>query len=191
MNADGTGVVSTGVGGYPSSWIREIGPGVDLERAGLSGANLVGVDLSGANLSGAGLTAATLTGADLSGANFTYAHLVFAGLLGANLDGANLTGARLDSATLVGARLVEANLIGADLVGTYANEETVWPDDFDPETAGVKFGSSSSRTLSSTSETTITEEQTKVLVWDSGRGVTVQLSKCSTATGWTEALPRR
>ena len=144
MTADGTGVVSTGVSGYPSSWIREIGPGVDLERASLSGANLVGVDLSGANLSGAGLTAATLTGADLSGANFTYAHLVFAGLLGANLDGANLTGAGLNSATLVGASLVGANLAGADLVGTFANEKTVWPDDFDPEAAGVKFGSGSS-----------------------------------------------
>ena len=140
---------------------------------------------------GADLKGANLQGLNCEGATFREANLVFAGLLGANLDGANLTGAGLNSATLVGASLVGANLTGADLVGTFANEKTVWPDDFDPETAGVKFGSSSSRTLSSTSETTITEEQTKVLVWDSGRGVTVQLSKCSTATGWTEALPRR
>ena len=98
-----------------------------------------GADLKGANLKGA-----NLQGLNCEGATFREANLVFAGLLGANLDGANLTGAGLNSATLVGASLVGANLTGADLVGTFANEKTVWPDDFDPEAAGVKFGSGSS-----------------------------------------------
>jgi len=44
---------------------------------------------------------------------------------GANLSGATLTG---------------ATLTGADLGGAKANQDTIWPEGFDPEAAGVTFG---------------------------------------------------
>ena len=58
---------------------------------------------------------------------------------GANLAGANLVGANLTRADLTGAPLREANLAGADLTGATANENTTWPEGFDPVAAGVKF----------------------------------------------------
>jgi uncharacterized protein YjbI with pentapeptide repeats len=60
---------------------------------------------------------------------------------GANLSGADLSGhpdnARqtdLTDAILSGADLTEANL-----EGTRANEDTTWPQGFDPKAAGVIF----------------------------------------------------
>ncbi len=55
----------------------------------------------------------------------------------ANLWEANLTVANLWEANLYGADLGGANLIGADLEGAKANEDTVWPDGFDPVAAGM------------------------------------------------------
>ncbi len=46
----------------------------------------------------------------------------------------NLNEANLYEADLGGALLSRANLIGAR-----ANKNTVWPEGFDPETAGVTF----------------------------------------------------
>ena len=40
---------------------------------------------------------------------------------------------------LTAAILYGANLEGADLTGAKANENTTWPDGFDPEVAGVIF----------------------------------------------------
>ncbi len=48
--------------------------------------------------------------------------------------GANLTGARLIEANLKGAVLDKANLTGAG-----ANDETAWPEGYDPVAAGVIF----------------------------------------------------
>ena len=45
-------------------------------------------------------------------------------------------GAFLEAADLTG-----ADLEGADLTGAIANEETTWPDGFDPKAAGVIFAS--------------------------------------------------
>jgi len=58
---------------------------------------------------------------------------------GANLQGVNLTGAYLSRANLTMAFLKGANLEGANLVGAKANEDTIWPEGFDPEAAGVTF----------------------------------------------------
>jgi hypothetical protein len=95
---------------------------VDLSGADLDGANLSGADLRWADLSGANLVEANLTGADLS----------LADLYGAILEGADLSGADLFGAIFEG-----ADLSGANLFGAVADGSTVWPDDFDPDGAGV------------------------------------------------------
>ena len=40
---------------------------------------------------------------------------------------------------VAGANLQGVNLKGANLVGAKANEDTVWPEGFDPVAAGVTF----------------------------------------------------
>ena len=61
---------------------------------------------------------------DLSEADLSKATLTEAVLVGANLAGADLTG---------------ANLTGANLTMAKADETTIWPEGFDPVTAGVIF----------------------------------------------------
>ena len=51
-----------------------------------------------------------------------------------DIEGANLSPANLRMANLGGANLSRANLEGAK-----ANEDTTWPDGFDPVAAGVIF----------------------------------------------------
>ena len=68
-----------------------------------------------------------------SGANLSWANLRGAGLRGADLSwadlrGANLRGANLHGADLRGADLTEANLRGAD-----HNDNTIWPEGFNPK----------------------------------------------------------
>jgi len=53
------------------------------------------------------------------------------------LHGAELRGAFLSAANLCGADLREANLAGADLSGAHYDGRTVWPDGFDPRSAGA------------------------------------------------------
>jgi uncharacterized protein YjbI with pentapeptide repeats len=96
------------------------------------GANLTGVYLIKANLKGANLKGANLTGVDLAGANLEGANLKEAHLEGANLKGASLEGVNLTYANLTG-----VDLTGVDLTRAVANGRTVWPDDFDPDVAGV------------------------------------------------------
>ena len=53
--------------------------------------------------------------------------------------GANLRRADLRRADLKGANLEGANLTGANLEGAKADEDTTWPQGFDPKAAGVIF----------------------------------------------------
>ena len=48
--------------------------------------------------------------------------------------GADLRGANFEEAKLGG-----ADLSGANLAGARADKDTVWPEGFDPEAAGVTF----------------------------------------------------
>ncbi len=100
----------------------------------LRGAELRGAYLSGADLFGAHLVAADLRGADLGGAGLSSADLSEA-----DLSGANLFEADLSDASLIGADLSGANLTGADLHGAVFNHRTIWPDDFDPQSAGAVY----------------------------------------------------
>ena len=56
---------------------------------------------------------------------------------GANLEGANLEEANLEEAVLADANLSGANLGGANFRMAKATEDTVWPEGFDPQAAGV------------------------------------------------------
>ena len=69
---------------------------------------------------------------DLGGANLHAADLFKANFEGANLKSANLEGANLKSANLEGAKLKDVGLQGA-----IADEDTTWPEGFDPVAAGV------------------------------------------------------
>jgi uncharacterized protein YjbI with pentapeptide repeats len=107
--------------------------GVILTRANLENANLENTDLRGANLSGA-----NLNGTNLRNVLLDHANLSGADLTNACLDGACLKYVILDD--LRGAKLIGANLIGADLTkadlrGAIYNNETKFPEGFNPKTS--------------------------------------------------------
>ena len=70
----------------------------------------------------------------LRGANLYGANLIGADLAGVNLEEANLIGE-----DLIGEDLAGANLEGANLTAAQADEDTSWPDGFDPIADGVIF----------------------------------------------------
>lgn len=123
-----------------------------LERASLQHTFLVAAHLAGAQLAEANMQGTHLLGANLSGANLANAHLeeaqmqwasfLTANLSGAHLIGANMVGSELQSANLAGANLCGANLEDAHLAwvrlrGARYNEQTRWPENFDPPGAGA------------------------------------------------------
>lgn len=111
--------------------------GADLSQAKLPKANLSEADLRRANLSysileDANLSHVCLKGADLRGSNLSDSDLQNANLSGADLRAANLFGADLSEANLS-----EANLHGTDLHDAYFNNNTKFPDSFDPIAADM------------------------------------------------------
>ena len=105
----------------------------DLSNADLSKADLSGVDLHASNLRKAKLFGANLERADLHRSNLRSADLSRAVLRAANLRGSNLVGA-----SLFGADLRRANLRRASFRSAEADQETRWPDGFDPGAHGVE-----------------------------------------------------
>ncbi len=111
----------------------------NMEAFPLSQTNMAGADLRGANLNEADLSKANLTNADLRDANLAGADLRDANLVNSNfrdayLPGANMAWARLNNADLSGADLSGADLSFADLSSATWDDDTVWPDNFAPET---------------------------------------------------------
>jgi hypothetical protein len=104
----------------------------DFFRAYVRSAELRGAYLSEADLFHVNLVAADLRGADLGGANLSNADLSRT-----DLSGANLLGADLSDANLCGADLSRTNLIDAILEGTRYDRYTIWPEGFDPASAGA------------------------------------------------------
>lgn len=105
---------------------------VDLRWANLEGAKCERSDFrdasfQNANLKFARLKMAIFFEANLKGANLEEADLWKANLMSANLEGANLEGANLGG----------TNLQGTSLIGARYNDDTSWPEDFDPEAAGA------------------------------------------------------
>jgi hypothetical protein len=90
-------------------------------------AKLDRADLSEVNLSGADLSGAYLYGANLEGADLSQATLVGTTFFRANLNNADLRGANMEKALLV----------GATLSGATYDDNTIWPDKYDPEANGA------------------------------------------------------
>ncbi len=82
---------------------------------------------------------ANLFEADLQGINLSHACLVGADLRRANLTRANLAEADLRDSCLIEADLRGANLEGTKFEGAIYDEDTEFPDDFDPEAAEMEF----------------------------------------------------
>ena len=92
---------------------------------------------------------AYLAFADLAGADLFRVNLKGANLSGANLSGANLSHSPLDAGGTLFLPFSEQDrslgdglrelMLGANLSGATADQNTRWPDDFDPVAAGVIF----------------------------------------------------
>lgn len=108
----------------------------DMREASLTHANLVGADLTDANISGADLYGAVVNGAVLKRAKLVGTRLADADLNWVDCSDADLTGADLRRARLGWANLSGAKLADARLEGALYNEDTKWPDGFDPIAAG-------------------------------------------------------
>ena len=78
-----------------------------------------------------------LSGRDLRNVDLSNADLEQANLTGADLSWTGLSGGRGWRPSLYGANLAGADLSGTDLRGAVADEDTIWPEGFDPEAAGV------------------------------------------------------
>lgn len=113
--------------------------GSTLHAASLVQANLIGADLTAADLSLADAAEAIFNGAIMKNAFLRGTNLTGADLSWSDLGGADLSGARLGAANLSYADLTWANLTGAELDGAYYNEQTRWPEGFDPQAHGCVF----------------------------------------------------
>lgn len=102
--------------------------------------SLARIDLASMIVFGS-LSGANLSGSDLSGANLFRANLSGSDLSWANLSRANLSWADLSWTNLSRAYLSRADLYRADLSSAKADKGTVWPDGFDPKSAGEKVRS--------------------------------------------------
>ncbi|BAU64955.1 pentapeptide repeat protein [Stanieria sp. NIES-3757] len=121
--------------------------GVDLRYINLKNSDLSNSDLSdailyGANLEGANLNRTKLNGTKLPGAFLANATIVCGNLSDADLRDTDLENVSLDAATLKktilegadlsGAYLVGVELQKASLSGAYFNNNTCFPENFDP-----------------------------------------------------------
>jgi len=89
----------------------------------LSCADFSGVDMRRSNLSGVDLDHADLSASILVEADLSFSDLREADLSGANLSGADLFGSDLD---------------GANLAAVIFDDETDWPDGFDPGPTAIR-----------------------------------------------------
>lgn len=122
--------------------------GADLRSAQLAEANLYRADLESADLRAADLSRVQLVRANcqkadmreviLEGASLQDANLTKTDLRGACLDRAYLDDARLRGARLEGASLVEAEVSDATFNGAIYDDETVFPEGFDPRKRGLR-----------------------------------------------------
>jgi uncharacterized protein YjbI with pentapeptide repeats len=108
-----------------------------LRRARLFAAILSNSCLHGANLEGAELAHAQLVSANLENARLTGANLDSVNLRRARLRGADLSSANLVNADLRAANLLEARVDAVLLEGASFDEQTLWPEGFDPTARGA------------------------------------------------------
>lgn len=110
---------------------------LDLTDASLFAANLSNITINNTILNEADLNSANLSGANLSNVDLTDADLYKVNLRGASIN-VNLERANLSNADLSGANLLNAqNLDKAELEGAIYDNETKFPDSFNPENSGM------------------------------------------------------
>ncbi|MBR8833364.1 MAG: pentapeptide repeat-containing protein [Stigonema ocellatum SAG 48.90 = DSM 106950] len=116
---------------------------LNLSRANLKKTNLSKSRLIRLNFCQANLNESNLSGADLAlGVNLSEANLRKANLSGANMEQATLIRADLSNANLSKVRFLKANLEfanlnAANLQYSYYDENTIFPTNFDPASAGA------------------------------------------------------
>lgn len=116
-------------------------PGLDMKGQDLSGGNLVYRNLRGSDFSDTVLLGASLQGCDLRAANFSGATLGRTTFYEADVRGADFSNSNIDNCYFLQARLEGANFDSAtikdsDMRATY-DDDTVWPDAFNPEAQGA------------------------------------------------------
>lgn len=112
-------------------------PVPNFNGATLDGINWNTTWLEGGKLAGASLRRARLECANMTSADLRKANLENASLGDATLDGAGLTGANLRNTDLRWTSLRGATLTDTDLAGALYNDDTAWPQGFDPGARGA------------------------------------------------------
>ena len=114
--------------------------GIDLRIADFSGA-----DFSEANLENAAFTpgeeqtVSNFNAACLRKVNAQRADFHWADMQDCDFSGADLTQASLEGCDLRGSNLANSKLDGTNLINAKASLNTSWPDNFDPQKAGVIY----------------------------------------------------
>ncbi len=109
----------------------------NLKNANLNDADLSSADLSNVKLGSANLTNANLSNADLNNANLCKAKLISSNLHKANLSDAKLSNSDMKNADLRGANLSNTKLSSVNLRKAFFDEETIFPQGFNPRNAGM------------------------------------------------------
>lgn len=119
-------------------------PRIDLRHTHLTRSKLLFVDLSDSELSNANLAEAYIVKADLRRASLKGADLAGAKLIGTDLRDSDVRGTRfrgIDTHALtIGEAVrgrVNAEFTNVNLSGAKYDEETIWPDGFDPKKYGA------------------------------------------------------
>jgi uncharacterized protein YjbI with pentapeptide repeats len=116
------------------------GPGVDFSDLDLSNFSASYMNATNANFEGTNLTGKQLQATNFTGANFRNANLSNTQSRNANFTDANLDGTNFHGATITGTTFTNASF----------NLSTIWPDGFDPVSAGAVLSDSQSVELNST-----------------------------------------
>ncbi|MDA1190703.1 MAG: pentapeptide repeat-containing protein [Candidatus Poribacteria bacterium] len=121
--------------------------GMNFQRATLNGASLKGAMLNAANfqqaemhhvvLDSAKMEQADLQWADVHDSSLKNANMTRASLRWTNLTNTMLDGAVMKDAFMQGAKLSGTNLETANVTGAYYDDETEFPDGFDPDAANM------------------------------------------------------
>jgi uncharacterized protein YjbI with pentapeptide repeats len=131
--------------------LRRPWPGTDFRGANLSSSDVSGCSLDRYDFRRADFRLATIVGAHLRRSDFRWADLTGVDMRGTSISAcdlrhADLTGADLRDVRLGavndgrggwGVDLSHAQLRGVDLRGASYDATTIWPDRFDPESAGA------------------------------------------------------
>ena len=115
-----------------------VGPPRNLSEQDLHGKDLFNADLCRADLSGATLSRARLAGADLERANLSRANLSEASLVETGVPEEEFSRAEAAVRYLFIKTVGGGTVVVARLDGAFADKDTIWPEGFDPEAAGVR-----------------------------------------------------